>query len=62
MAKICPLLMVARGDVLGAGLCNCIEEMCAWYVTHGCAIVYRAYTEGRWNDGENLSTADGSPW
>jgi hypothetical protein len=23
---------------------------------------YRAYTEGRWNDGENLSTADGSPW
>ncbi len=39
MAKICPLLMVARGDVLGAGLCNCIEEMCAWYVAHGCAIV-----------------------
>lgn len=39
IAKICPLLMIARGDVLGAGLCNCIEEMCAWYVTHGCAIV-----------------------
>lgn len=35
MAKrICPLLMVARGGVIGAGLCNCVEELCAWYVKH----------------------------
>ena len=32
--EICPLRMVACGGAIGAGLCNCIKESCAWYVRY----------------------------
>lgn len=31
--KMCPLMM-AHSGFTGAGLCNCIGDLCAWYVQY----------------------------